>query len=96
MRINNFGEFKTFLVDNKLDDLDSTVADFIACVMQYSVFCSCKKAQKNQKHEICNQQYTHVVLHVMTSKKDVVFSKIADNLVEFYYNQNYHITTISR
>ena len=48
MRINNIGEFKTFLVDNQLDNLDSATADFVACVLQYSVFCSCKKAQKAQ------------------------------------------------
>lgn len=96
MRINNIGEFKTFLTDNKLEDIDTAVADFIACVIQYSLFCSCKKAQKNQKHEICNQQYCHVVLQVLPSKKDLIFSKVTDDTIEFYYNQNYYIATLSR
>jgi hypothetical protein len=96
MRINNIGEFKTFLVDNQLDNLDSTVVEFVACVLQYNLFCSCKKAQKSQKHEICNQQYMHAVSTTLTTKKDIIFSKIQDNTIEFYYNQNYHIATISR
>lgn len=96
MRINNIGEFKTFLTDNKLADLDSSIADFVACVMQYSLLCSCKKAQKNQKHEICNQQYVHVVSNILPLKKDLIFATISDNSLEFYYNQNYFIATISR
>lgn len=96
MRINNIGEFKTFLTSNNLGDIDSSVADFIACVVQYSLFCSCKKTQKAQKHEICNQQYIHVVSNVISSKKDLLFAKIPDESIEFYYNQSYHIITISR
>jgi hypothetical protein len=96
MRINNIGEFKTFLLENQLDNLDSSVADFVACVIQYNLFCSCKKTQKNQKHEICNQQYSHVVLNTLSNKKDVVFSKVPHDSIEFYYNQNYYIATLSR
>lgn len=96
MRINNIGEFKTFLIDNQLDNLDSTVADFIVCVLQYSVFCSCKKAQKAQKHEICNQQYIHAVSTTLTSNKDLLFVNLPYDTIEFYYNQNYHIATLSR
>lgn len=96
MRINNIGEFKTFLVENELDNLDSSVADFVACVMQYSLFCSCKKAQKNQKYEICNNQYIHIVLQILPSKKDLIFSKISHEALDFYYNQNYYIATLSR
>ena len=96
MRINNIGEFKTFLIDNQLDNLDSTVADFIACVLQYSVFCSCKKAQKAQKHEICNQQYIHAVSTTLTANKDLLFVNLPYDTIEFYYNQNYHIATLSR
>lgn len=96
MRINNIGEFKTFLTDNKLDNIDSATADFIACVLQYNVFCSCKKVQKNQKYEQCNQQYIHVVLNILTPKKDLMFANLSDNVVEFYYNQFYHIATLSR
>lgn len=96
MKINNIGEFKTFLIDNQLDNINTDVADFVACVIQYSLFCSCKKIQKNQKYEICNQQYIHVVLHTLISQKDLVFSKITENSVEFYYNQNFHIATILR
>lgn len=96
MRINNIGEFKTFLTENQLDNLDSSVADFVACVVQYSLFCSCKKAQKNQKYEICNRQYINVVLNTLSSKKDMVFSKIPHDSIEFYYSQNYYIATLSR
>jgi len=96
MRINNIGEFKTFLLENQLDNLDSSVADFVACVIQYNLFCSCKKAQKNQKHEICNQQYCHVVLNTLSSKKDLIFSKTPHDSLEFYYNQIYYIATLSR
>ena len=96
MRINNIGEFKTFLLENQLDSLDSSVADFVACVLQYNLFCSCKKAQKNQKHEICNQQYAHVVLQILPTKKEIIFSKIQDDSIDFYYNQSYHIATLSR
>lgn len=96
MRINNIGEFKTFLVDNQLDNLDSTVADFVACVLQYNVFCSCKKAQKAQKHELCNQQYIHVAAKILPTNKDLIFSKVSCDVIEFYYNQNYHIATLLR
>lgn len=96
MRINNIGEFKTFLTDNNLDTLDSAIADFIACVLQYNLFCSCKKVQKSQKHEQCNQQYIHVVLNVLTPNKNLMFSKLSYDTIEFYYNQSYHIATLSR
>jgi hypothetical protein len=96
MRINNIGEFKTFLIDNQLDNLDSATADFVACVLQYSVFCSCKKAQKAQKYEICNQQYIHVAATILPANKNLVFSKVSCDTIEFYYNQNYHIATLSR
>lgn len=96
MRINNIGEFKTFLTDNQLDNIDPSIADFVACVLQYSLFCSCKKTQKNQKYEICNQQYLHVVLQILPSKKDLIFSKTPHDSLEFYYNQIYYIATLSR
>ena len=96
MRINNIGEFKTFLVEYQLDNLDSSVADFVACVLQYNLLCSCKKAQKHQKHEICNQQYAHVVSQILPTKKEIVFSKIQDDSIDFYYNQSYHIATLLR
>jgi hypothetical protein len=96
MRINNIGEFKTFLIDNQLDNLDSATADFVACVLQYNIFCSCKKTQKAQKHEMCNQQYIHVVSTTLTTKKDLIFVNLPYDTIEFYYNQNYHIATLSR
>jgi hypothetical protein len=96
MRINNIGEFKTFLTDNRLDNLDSTVADFVACVLQYNILCSCKKAQKAQKHEICNQQYIHAVSTTLTTNKNLLFANVSYDSIEFYYNQNYHIATLSR
>lgn len=96
MRINNFGEFKTFLVENKLDDLNAETADFIACVMQYNVLCSCKKLQKIQKHELCNQQYINLVSNILPKQKDIIFSKIQHDLLEFYYNYNFHISSMLR
>jgi len=96
MRINNIGEFKTFLIENQLDNIDTATADFVACVLQYSVLCSCKKAQKNQKHDQCNQQYIHTVLHVFSNKKDILFSRLQVDTIDFYYNQSYHIATLSR
>lgn len=96
MRINNIGEFKTFIIENNLDTLDSAVADYIACVSQYNLFCSCKKTQKSQKHEQCNQQYIHVALNILPPNKNLLFSKIKYDIVEFYYNQSYHIITLSR
>lgn len=96
MRINNIGEFKTFIIENNLDTLDSAVADYIACVLQYNLFCSCKKVQKNQKHEQCNQQYIHVVSNVLTPNKNLMFAKLPYDTIEFYYNHAYHIATLSR
>jgi len=45
MRINNIGEFKTFLTDNQLDNIDASVADFVACVIciLYCKYCLLKK-----------------------------------------------------
>ncbi len=38
----------------------------------------------------------HIVLQILPSKKDLIFSKITQDSIEFYYNQNYYIATLSR
>lgn len=93
MRINNIGEFKTFLTDNNLENIHSDIANFAACVSQYNLICSCKRAQKNQKFEICNQQYINVVSRILPEYKHLFIK--SNESIEFYYNQVYHIITLS-
>lgn len=96
MRINNFGEFKTFLIENNMDNLNTDICDFIACVSQYNCLCVCKKTQKTQKGEICNNLYKNIVVNILPRYKDLIFEKIKEDNIDFFYNQNWQISTLNR
>lgn len=93
MKISNFGEFKTFLETYQLSDISANAADFYGCVSQYAFLCTCKKNAKIQKAEECNSLY---IATVTTLDPIVIFSKIQEDVIEFYHHDNFLIASYSR
>jgi hypothetical protein len=95
MKISTFGEFKFFLENNKLENYNSEIADFIGCVSIYRTICSCKKNLKLNRHEECNRIYISIISHISNELKNIFLSCAGDSRIEFYYNTNFPIATLS-
>lgn len=95
MKINTFGEFKSFLENNKLENYNSEIADFMGCVSLYGKICSCKKNLKLNRHEECNRIYINIVSNISNELKNIFLSLSLDSSIEFYYNTNFPIVTLS-
>jgi hypothetical protein len=96
MKISTFGEFKTFLTNYNIQEYTPAIANFSACVDQYNIYCSCKKNLKTQKYEECNSEYISLIQNNIESVKDVLFSKITDATIDFYYKNDFFIKSISK
>jgi len=96
MKISTFGEFKTFLINNGLENKSIEIANFIGCVNSYSLICSCKKNMKSTKFDECNTQYINIINSLSTEIKIEFFKTTTDNIIEFLYNHNFNINNILR
>ncbi len=95
MRINNFGQFYSFIKQHSINN-NGIINNFAAKVEEYKNFCNCHKSDKEKKFNECNQLYINVVKNVIPTMKTHLFGLIPDTLIEFYYSDSFHITTITK
>ena len=96
MRINNFGEFNTFLLRNNLQDISPEVADFSACVSQFTLFCVCRPNEKNKKLQHCDTAYTNLIRNFLTPEFISLLLRGSNNEpIEFYRSDFEFLRTIS-
>lgn len=86
MRVNNFGEFASFLVERHYENLTPEISQFIECAYLYATMCNCKKTKKAQKYEVCAQQYQNIVLNILPNVKEKILIDVEDKKIEFFSN----------
>ena len=95
MKINNATEFFHFVKNNGLSGIDLQINAFVGCMEEYSRMCPCDPAQtRAAKINKCQIIYTNFISSA-TQFKNIFFSKISDNVIEFYDNGR-SILTLSR
>lgn len=95
MKINTFGEFYNFITKSELQSIPE-IGNFIACASQYNYICTCKKNDKANKHNSCNQQYINIVNSILPIKTSTLFVNVPDDVIEFSYNGTFFIKSISK
>ena len=68
---------------------------FIDSVNDYNRTCSCRPNEKGKKYKNCNDLYISIVTNEIEPLKNMIFEKITDNNVVFYFDSK-AILTLTR
>lgn len=87
MKINNVGEFYSFIMGNGLSYLAPELAALEVCMNEFSMLCACDSNEvKNDKLNQCSILYTNFVVNSARHHKPILLSKSNDSQIIFLNN----------
>jgi len=97
MNISNITQFVSFISDNNLTSLDSSLQQVQQCFHSYATACSCyNQEDKIRLYNSCNKAYIQAVSHVIPRFRNEFLSKTTERQISFYSENGQLLFILSR